>query len=85
MTIEEAITYGKEQLEIFGGKHAKFIRMAIHSLEMQKKLAEFSGMDICSWCEDYDYDETNISEYEYEADVDDFLIDEIDEDAEEGE
>ena len=59
--------------------------MAIHALEMQKKLAEFSGMDICNWVEDYDFDETNVSEYEYEADVDDFLIDEIDEEMEEGE
>ena len=78
MSIEEAITYGKEQLEIFGGKHAEFIKMAIHALEMQKKLAEFSGMDICQWVEDYDYNEENISEYEFEANVDDFLIDEID-------
>ena len=85
MTIEEGITYGKEQLEIFGGKHAEFIKMAIRSLEMQKKLAEYSGMDICNWVEDYDYDETNVSEYEYEADVDDFLIDEIDEEVEEEE
>ena len=82
MTIEEAIEYGKDQLEIFGGKHAKFIKMAIHALEMQKKLSEFSGMDICNWVEDYDYDETNISQYEYETSVDDFLIDEIDEETE---
>ena len=78
MTIEEGIIHGKEQLEIFGGEHAEFIKMAIHALEMQKKLAEFSGMDICNWVEDYD-------EYEYEASVDDFLIDEIDEEAEEEE
>ena len=78
MTIEEGITHGKEQLEIFSGKHAEFIKMAIHALEMQKKLSEFSGMDICNLVEDYDYDdEENISEYVYEADVDDFLIDEI--------
>ena len=77
MTVEEAIEYGKEQLKIFGGKHAKFIKMAIHALEMQKKLAEFSGMDICNWAEDYDYDEQNISEYEYETSVDNFLIDEV--------
>ena len=77
MTIDEAITYGKEQLEIFGGKHAEFIKMTIHALEMQKKLAEFSGMDICNWSEDYDYDEENISEYEYETSVDDFLINEV--------
>ena len=85
MTIDEGVTYGKEQLEIFGGKHAEFIKMAIHALEMQKKLSEFSGMNICSWCEDYDYDETNISEYEFEAEVDDFLIDEIDDEVEEEE
>ena len=77
MTIDEAIAHGKEQLEVFGGEHAEFIKMAIHSLEMQKKLAEFSGMDICNWVEDYNYDEENISEYEYEATVDNFLIDEV--------
>lgn len=56
--------------------------MAIRSLEMQKELAEFSGMDICEWIEDYDYEDNNISEYEYEATVDDFLIDEAKEEAE---
>ena len=85
MTIEEGITHGKEQLEIFGGKHAEFIKMAIKALEMQKKLSEFSGMDICNWVEDYDYDEENISEYEYETRVDDFLIDEANVETEEGE
>ena len=50
--------------------------MAIRSLEMQKKLAELRYMDICDWVEDYDYEDNNISEYEYEATVDDFLIDE---------
>ena len=85
MTVEEGITHGKEQLEIFGGKHAEFIKMAIRALEMQKKLREFSGMDICQWVEDYDYDENNISEYEYETSVDDFLIDEVDEETEEEE
>ena len=85
MTIEEAIEYGKEQLEIFGGKHAEFIKMAIHALEMQKKLAEYSGMDICQWVEDYDYDENNISEYEFETSVDDFLIDGVNTETEEGE
>ena len=78
MTIEEGIIHGKEQLEIFGGEYAEFIKMAIHALEMQKKLSEFSGMDICNWVEDYD-------EYEHEADVDDFLIDEVNTETEEGE
>lgn len=48
--------------------------IAIRSLEMQKKLAEFSGLDICYWDENYDYEEYDISEYEFEARVDDFLI-----------
>lgn len=59
--------------------------MAIHALEMQKKLAEYSGMDICNWVEDYDYDENNISEYEHETSVDNFLIDEINAETEKGE
>ena len=33
MTRDEAIAYGKEQLEIFGGLHQEFIRMAIEALE----------------------------------------------------
>ena len=78
MTIEEAIEYGKDQLEIFSGKHAEFIKIVIHALEMQKKLAEYSGMDICNWIEDYD-------EYVHEADVDNFLIDEVNAETEEGE
>lgn len=32
MTREEAINHGKEQLEIFGGEHKKFIEMAIEAL-----------------------------------------------------
>lgn len=76
MTLDEAIVHGEEQLEIFGGEHADFINVAIRALEMQKELAEYSGMDICQFVEDYDYDETDISEYEYEDSVDNFLIDE---------
>lgn len=49
--------------------------MAIKSLEMQRELAVFSGMDICNWVEDYDYEENNISEYEFETSVNNFLID----------
>ena len=91
MTIDEAIARirihkAKEPRAVF---ISKALNMAIHALEMQKKLAEFSGMDICYLVEDYDFDDesniSDISEYEYEADVDDFLIDEIDEEAEEGE
>lgn len=82
MTLDEAITHGEEQLEIFGGEHAEFINMAIRALGMQKKLAELRGVDICRWSEDYDYEENNISEYEMEASIDDFLIDEVKEEVE---
>ena len=85
MTIEEGITHGKEQLEIFSGEHAEFIKMAIHALEMQKKLAVFSGMDICSWDEDYDDEDNDISQYDYETSVDNFLIDEVNTETEERE
>ena len=33
MTREEAINHGKEQLEIFGGEHGEFIKLAIKALE----------------------------------------------------
>ena len=42
-------------------------------------------MDICNWVEDYDYDEENISEYEYETSVDNFLINEVNTETEEEE
>ena len=37
MTREDAIEHGKEQLEIFGGDHAEFIRMSIEALEQEPK------------------------------------------------
>jgi len=49
--------------------------VAIRALEMQEKLAVFSGMDICSWDEDYDDEDNDISQYDYETSVDNFLID----------
>ena len=82
MTIEEAIiclndikTTGRN---VFTSKKVfkNVLDMAIRALEMQEKLAEFSGMDICNWIEDYD-------EYVHEADVDNFLIDEINAEMEE--
>ena len=87
MTIEEAIKLVKEVAGMpldWDDAHYDALQIAIKSLEMQKKLAEFSGMDICNLVADYDYDnDENISEYVYEADVDDFLIDEINDEAEE--
>ena len=87
MTIEEAIKLVKEVAGMpldWDDAHYDALQIAIKSLEMQKKLAEFSGMDICNLVADYDYDnDENISEYVYEADVDDFLIDEINDEMEE--
>ena len=60
----------------------KTLDIALRALEAQKKLAELRGMDICYWMEDYDYEDNNISEYEYEATVNDFLIDEAKEEKE---
>ena len=37
MTKQEAIKYGKTQLDIFGGKHAEFIKLAIEALENDNK------------------------------------------------
>jgi hypothetical protein len=83
MTIEEAIVrlkniqnFGRIQNMERETDFHKSLDMAIHSLEMQKELAEYSGMDICQFVEDYDYEENDISEYEYEDSVDNFLIDE---------
>ena len=61
MTKDEAIKYGKEQLEIFGGKHADFIKLAIKLLEQDsnKKLLEIKQIieerDEDSMPEDYFY------------------------------
>ena len=61
MTKDEAIKYGKEQLEIFGGTHADFIKLAIELLEQDnnKKLLEIKQIieerDEDSMPEDYFY------------------------------
>ena len=61
MTKDEAIKYGKEQLEIFGGIHAEFIKLAIELLEQDdnKKLLEIKQIikehDEDSMPEDYFY------------------------------
>lgn len=84
MTIEKAIICLKniqnfERIQNMECKidFHKSLDMAIRSLEIQKELAEYSGMDICQFVEDYDYEENDISEYEYEDSVDHFLIDEV--------
>ena len=45
MTIDEAITHGKEQLEVFGGEHSEFIKLAIKALEKQDRIAQI--LDDC--------------------------------------
>ena len=86
MTIEEAIIHLKGIKNIVSWeKHQECLDLAIRALEMQEKLAEYSGMDICQWVEDYDYDEEDISEYVYETSVDSFLIDEVNAETEEEE
>ena len=58
-------------------KDIKAIYIAIESLIIQKRLAEYRDFDVCEWQEDYDWDENNISEYQSVASVNDFLIDEL--------
>lgn len=48
MTREEAIKYGKEQLEIFGGMHRKFITMAIEALQAESVQGEWIVTEHCS-------------------------------------
>lgn len=48
MTREEAITYGKEQLEIFGGLHREFIEMAIKAIENISHLTD-RPCDACEY------------------------------------
>ena len=37
MTNKEAIAHGKEQLDVFGGEHAEFIKLAIKALENRER------------------------------------------------
>ena len=45
MTIDEAIAHGKEQLEVFGGEHAEFIKLAIKALDKQDRILQI--LDDC--------------------------------------
>ena len=42
MTKDEAIKYGKEQLEIFGGTHRKFIETSIETMRKYQQLEDFA-------------------------------------------
>ena len=86
MSIAEAIICLKGIKNIVSyEKYQECLDMVIRALEMQEKLSEFSGMDICKWVEDYDDEDNDISQYDYETSVDNFLIDEADVETEEEE
>ena len=40
MNIKQAIKHGQEQMDIFGGEHKEFIKIAIKSLDMWDKVIE---------------------------------------------
>lgn len=48
MTIDEAIKHGQEQLEIFGGEHGEFIKVAIKALEQEPTTKNDLGVDCIS-------------------------------------
>jgi len=81
MTIDEAIETIRlaiAQVEWdYPMNYAAAFDAALKALQKQKELAQYSRYDICEWFEDYDYDDNNISEYQFAANVDDFLIDEV--------
>ncbi len=52
MTREEAIEHGKEQLDVFGGEHAEFIKLAIEALEQEHTLDEQLEAEI-DWEKDW--------------------------------
>jgi hypothetical protein len=49
MTREQAIEHGKSQLEIFGGEHREFIKLAIKALEQEPQTFKW-----CTNCREYD-------------------------------
>jgi hypothetical protein len=81
LSIDEAIeTVETARAEVeweYPMDYAVAFDVALKALEKQKELAEYQGFAICEWFEDYDYDDNNISEYQFAANVDDFLIDEV--------
>lgn len=67
MTNEEAIELGKEDLEVFGGTHAEFIKMAIEAFERQipKRVHKNYGGLSARWCECGGYVDTPMNGYKY--------------------
>ena len=65
MTKDEAIKYGEEQLDVFGGKHAEFIKSVIELLkqsnvgewlaveEKDKEFYSYGNYYYCSNCKNY--------------------------------
>lgn len=81
MSVDEAIetikTARAEVVWLCPLDYAAAFDVALKALQKQKELSEYPGFAICEWFEDYDYDDNNISEYQFAANVDDFLIDEV--------
>ena len=47
MTREEAIEHGKSQLEVFGGEHREFIKLAIKALEQEPRWIPVKTINQC--------------------------------------
>ena len=43
MTREQAIEHGNSQLEVFGGEHGDFIKLAIDTMRRYQKIEEIVG------------------------------------------
>lgn len=63
MTREEAIEHGKEQLKVFGGEHAEFIKLAIEALEQAPDIDKvIARIDFeRKWLSDAGYNASNVN------------------------
>lgn len=83
MTREQAIQHGKEQLEIFGGEHREFIKLAIEALEQQPKTVSIDKLKnlIEKLQDEKDYAYANFDEYKLDVlgcdDIDDLPNDDF--------
>ena len=81
MTNKEHIEQLKKLRSFHNGSYGRSINKAIEALEQESILDKiryeieenYGHCDICEYFEDYDYEENNISEYRYVANVKDIL------------
>ena len=65
MTREQAIEHGKSQLEVFGGEHREFIKLAIETMRKYQKIEQimkdipYGGMATVRRIEEVMEDATN--------------------------